>query len=123
MSHPKFCLPTSFCYVHCLLLTHSSTIPPSVTQFHIFLYNCCYFLCHCYTLISMNISLTSLFLKFRPTISLGGKLEGVLSPLPALSRSLHLFVSDYSAFSPIFHFTTSSSLPFLLFSETLINYF
>ena len=89
MSHLKVCLSTSFCYVYCLLLTHSSTIPPSVTQLHLLLYNCFCFLSTCYFL---TIFLISSFLKFRPTISLGGYLEG-------LSLHCWLFSGSYICLS------------------------
>ena len=75
MSHLKVCLSTSFCYIYCLLLTHSSTISPFVTQFHLLSYNCFWFLSPYNMLLS--IFLISSFLKFRQTISLGGHLEGL----------------------------------------------
>ena len=121
MSHLKVCLSTSFCYIYCLLLTHSSTISPSVTQFHLLSYNCFCFLSSYNMLLS--IFLISSFLKFRQTISLGGHLEGLSLHLLALLRFLHLFVSDTLAFPLIFLYTISSSLLFILFSETLMNCF
>lgn len=101
MSHLKVCLSTSFCYIYCLFLTHSSTIPPSVTQFHLLLYNCFCFL-FLYNMLLSDFFPYFLILKIQTNYLLGRISGGALSSLPALFRFLHLFVSEYSAFPPSF---------------------
>lgn len=120
MSHLKVCLSTSFYYKYFLLLTHSSTIPPSVTQFHLLLYSCFCFPSP-YSML-LSIFLFSSFLKFRQTISSGGHLEG-------LSLHCWLFSGSYICLSlttwPFPPSFTSQLHPHYpsFYSETLINCF
>lgn len=119
MSHLKVCLSTSFCYIYRLFLTHSSTIPLLLTVPPT-LYNCfcflfsttCYFLTFPYFLI----------LKIQVTNYLLGRISEELLHCQLFSGS-YICLSLNTLPSAIFHFTTSSSLPFILFSETLMNCF
>jgi len=114
MSHLKVCLSTYFCYVYCLLLTHSSTIPPSVTHFHLLLYNCFCFL-SLYNMLLSDYFPYFFILKIQTNYLLGGISGRTLSSLLALFRFLHLFVSDYSDFPPTFPSQLHPHYPSLYF--------